>query len=212
MPLYGLSVLEIVSFALKVLATVSGGILGWYITPPVVRVLVRIALHKPAPGPLVTVSRVMGALIVGAIIWAIWSFGFGDGWGFGPGLGSGAGLGPGSGGKQAAVKNGESKETTDKAKSSKNAEVPLPETLSIQMRGGAGVEKQFYLVQNQPMTLDEVRQVLEKQRDHLKTVEIVIDENSVPERHAAVLSLRRLAHSQGFAVQTKILEKFGGQK
>ena len=81
--LLGFSVLEIVSFALKVMATVGGAILGWYVTPPLVRVLVRLAVHKPAPKAVVTVSRLMGALLVAAVVWSLWSWGFGDGWGFG---------------------------------------------------------------------------------------------------------------------------------
>src|SRR5437588_6706160 len=112
--LVGVSVLEVVSFALKVVATIGGAIVGWYLTPPVVKVLVRLAVHKPAPKPLVTVSRLMGALLAAAIVWTIWSFGFGDGWGFGPGPGGSPGLGAGSGGtgKQQPAKDGEQKDKT----------------------------------------------------------------------------------------------------
>jgi hypothetical protein len=205
--------LQIVSFALKVMATIGGGILGWYVTPPVVRLLVRLAVHKPAPKAIVTVSRLMGALLVAALVWSIWSWGFGDGWGFGPGPGSGPGLGPGGGGtgKQIAATNGTPQETTAPAKDGKKAPPPLPDTLTVRMRGGAGVEKQFYLVDNTPRTLDEVRQVMKKGHDHWKTVEIVIDDESVPDGHPAVRSLQSAARSAGLAVRTSIVEK-GGAK
>ena len=160
--------IAMLSFVLKVLATVGGAILGWYVTPPVVRLLVRVAVHKPAPQLFVTISRLMGALVVASIVWAIWSFGFGDGWGFGPGGGSGPGLGPGSGATQAA-KNGEPKDATAQGKDAKEKEgkqtgPTLPETLTVRMRGGAGVGKEFYLLDKQPMTLDQVRSGPERAR------------------------------------------------
>jgi hypothetical protein len=201
--------LQIVSFALKVLATVGGAILGWYITPPVVRLLVRVAVHRPAPKALVAVSRLMGALLVAAIVWAIWSFGFGDGWGFGPGSGGGAGLGPGSGGtgKQSSSKDGVSKDKSVTEETTKKAGPPLPDTLTLRMRGGAGVGDRFYMVDGTPRTLDDVRQILKKERDHLKTVEIVIDDESVSREHPAVRALGNVVLAEGLAVRTSIVEK-----
>ena len=211
--LLGVSVLEVVSFALKVVATIGGAIVGWYLTPPVVKVLVRLAVHKPAPKPLVTVSRLMGALIVALVVWMIWSFGFGEGWGFGPGPGGSPGLGAGSGGtgKQQAGKDNEQKDKTAREKDDKKSGPAPPETLTVRMRGGVGVEKQFYLVDNKPRTLDEVRQILKKERGHLKTVEIVIDDDSVPDGHPAVVGLRNAVREQGLAVRTSIVEK-GGER
>jgi len=201
--------LQLVSFALKVLATVGGGILGWYVTPPVVRLLVRVAVHKPAPKPLVTLSRLMGALLVAVLVWSLWSWGFGDGWGFGPGPGGSPGLGrgPGGTGKQSASKDGSPKDTTAKEKDGKKAGPPLPDTLTVRMRGGANVENRFYMVNGTPQTLGEVRQILKKERDHLTMVEIVIDVESVPDAHPAVVSLRNAVRAEGLAVRTSIMEK-----
>jgi hypothetical protein len=83
----------------------------------------------------------------------------------------------------------------------------LPDTLTVRMRGGAGVGDRFYMVDDAPRTLDQVRQVVKKDRDHLKTVEIVIDDESVPDAHPAVVSLRNAVRAEGLAVRTSIVEK-----
>jgi hypothetical protein len=211
--LFGLSVFEVVSFTLKVMATAGGAILGWFVTPPVVRLLVRLAIHKSAPKPLVTVGRLMGALLVAAVVWSIWSFGSGQGWGFGSGWGGSPGSGQGKGGtgKQEVAKNDVQKDDTAREKDKKKAVLPVADKLTVRMRGGTGVEieERFYLVDNKPRTLNEVKQILKDGRDHWKTVEIVIDDDSVSGKalHPMVLALQNAVRAEGLVVKTSSVEQ-----
>jgi hypothetical protein len=67
------------------------------------------------------------------------------------------------------------------------------------------------MVDNKPRSLDEVRQIMKEGHDHWKTVEIVIDDDSVPDGHPAVVGLRNAARAAGLRVQTRINEN-GGSK
>src|SRR5216684_7787596 len=103
------AMLDIGTWAVRILAVVGGVAVGGFGTGWLVKVLARPVTVKKLPTPLLRISRISGGLVVGLIV-AAWVFnlggtggigGSGGGWWpFGQGSGSGTGTAPGSGGAQ----------------------------------------------------------------------------------------------------------------
>src|SRR4051794_39058067 len=108
----------------RLIFALVGGVIGWFATPPVFRVLFRLAFHRPAPGTTVFAARLVGALVIGTILFLYAPGAGGGGWGFGGGGGGGwfgSGPGKGKGEGEGKAKDGE---PPDKDKTEKKTPPP----------------------------------------------------------------------------------------
>jgi hypothetical protein len=127
--------------AVRVLAVAGGVIVGWLVTPLLVRVLVRLALRRQTPPWVQTVARLGGAMLLGFLVSLI-PLGPGGGGGFGWGGGSGAGKGGTSGKEGDKTKS----RPAEKEREPETSPKP-PEAFMIRLLGGKAVkEDRFYQV------------------------------------------------------------------
>jgi hypothetical protein len=191
--------LEVLYDLMRLFFAVAGAIIGWFITPPIVRLLGRLAFHKPPAPILVRVTRVLGAILVGVLVFQFFPFGSGGGGGGGSGGGTGAGVGnkKGNGSSQAAAGK--------KTEAAKKVEGPAPagkEVLAIELIASKLYEKdsgRYYLLKGQepPRDLDEIKQYLKANKDRLRLVNILLYADSVYEEHPAVTDLKEAIEALG---------------
>jgi hypothetical protein len=194
LPDFGLS--ELFFLVIKIIAVIGGGLVGWFVTKPVVRLLVKLAFHRETPAPALTVSRILGAILVACIVYKVWNFGPGGG---------GPGPGPGPGGKDKGasrdVKPSDPKKDQP-ARDSKPKPAPT-EVVPIKLLGGSAVrDERFYLIKGQEpaLPLAKVEEYVQNNRDRLKGIEIIIDADSVSRSHIAVTRLMKLAEKYKLSV------------
>lgn len=109
---FGLS--ETVLHIVRIIASVGGAVLGWFVCDPVTRLLYRLSFRGATPGSILLGAKVTGAATLSLLIYFFMPLGGGGGGlGWGPGLGGGPGKGAGQGGDQAAVSDGASKDAKD---------------------------------------------------------------------------------------------------
>src|SRR5262245_24180971 len=94
---------EVFYLALRVLAAVGGFVIGYLLTGPLVRFLVRVAVHKQVPDGVLLWVKVLGGLVVAIVVFQLMQFGPGGG---GSGSGGGTGDGKGTGKGTGSGKNG----------------------------------------------------------------------------------------------------------
>lgn len=200
------AMLDIGMLAMRILAVLGGVAVGGYGTGWLIKFLARPFAFKQIPTPLLRISRVMGALVVGLIV-AAWVFNLGGTGGIG---GSGGGWWPfgqagGSG--------------TPNVSGSANSKTPLQPKLNdtnkadaseflIHMRGGLEAEKdqRFYVIEGKsPLTWMELEKVLAEERKDNQSlvIGIVIGKKSVDEQNQAVQKLKTWANENGVAVKMK---------
>jgi len=191
----------IIFFVVRLFLGIVAGFLAWLGSGPLLRLLYRLAFHRPAPSVPLTVGRLAVAILVGVLVFLYFPIGGGGlGWGWGPGSGGGPGAGPGKGGT--ALGKGEGKEkpgTTFKEPSEKE---PAKELLTIALIPSKLYEPgsdRYYLVGGDwpPKTLQEVKKVLEAGKGRWAQLRIVIYANSVSEAAPAVHRLEELAEQLG---------------
>jgi hypothetical protein len=198
---------------LRIVVVVGGIILGWFITPPLVKLLVRLAFHRTVNPWVLTVCRLGGAVLVGYLAFLL-PLGMG---GRGPGPG-----GPGSGGvssgqdKEKPAKDRKEKEpprqTTDRASRDERS------TLVVDMLGGNAVKAgRYYLVRvpgksgkAEALTATELDGLLKKLTSGTKRI-VQIDiryyNNSVDETNKAVTKLKQLAEQYELRVKETNLDQ-----
>jgi hypothetical protein len=183
--------------ALRILAAVAGALIGWLTTGYLVRLLVRLAFRRATPRPVVFLSRLVGAAVLGLLVYYYLHPGGSGGWGLGGG-GSGVGKnGTGSTGVQKTAKASTTKATTPRA----TEKTPAADVLTIAMLGGSRYkgEQRYYLVDGkQPArTLVEVKEYLKTNKGRYRRLEIVIYPDSVAREHQATTRLEELAQREG---------------
>jgi hypothetical protein len=200
-----LAVFQVLYVAVRIFAAAAGALVGWLVTGFAVRVLVRLAFHRPVPRPVLFLARVVGAVLIGLLVYYYLHPGGSGGWGLGGGgfgLGGG-GTGPGKGGaggtgiqattRTTAAEPGTAK-STDRATTAKTRP---PDTLTIELLGGSRYKKdrRYYLVDGREpaKTLDEVEESLKRNKGRYRKLEIVITPESVASVHPAVTGLEELA-------------------
>ncbi len=186
-------------WVLRVAAGLGGALIGWFITGPIVRLLVRGAFHRTTPGWLLPWAKLGGAGAVGFLVYYYLMLGGIGGPGWGPGPGGAPGRGPGDG----SVVAGADKAAAD-GKSSKaaNAAQKKREALEIELIGGKRYhdDGRYYLLKRQepPLTKEAVDDYLREHQDTLdEYVTIILTPQSVAAQHGAVLRL------------TGVIEKYG---
>ncbi len=197
---------DFVALALRVLLSIAGGVLGWYVSRPLARVICRAAFHCPISPKALTLSRVGGAILFGVLVFFLFPLGFGGGGG-GTGDGKGAGIGPkntGEGDKDGKLnKDGKDGQGKGETKGTLRIEMVLTDNYKKDNR--------WYLIEaKEPArTLGEVEDYLKRNKAHLEKLEIIIYGNSVdpgnpvampfqPARppHRAVAELMELAETK----------------
>ncbi len=197
---------------LKGLAVAGGAAVGWLGSGLLLRLLVRLSLHRSTPRTVLIPVRALGALALGLAV-GIWAFSSG---GLGPGLDGWFGSGQGGGQlPRAKTEPGPSSEPTaesDTTKPKRSAPESQPgqgqDTLRIDILGGARVkEGRFYLLEGEtePRTLTEIRKAVlarrqEQDKPPLKGIVIMIYGSSVARDHPAVKNLVNWAEGNGLGV------------
>jgi hypothetical protein len=195
MSLAELNFTENILLAIRVVGAVVAAAIGWYACGPLTRLAYRVCMRRPTPGWLVPWGRLAGALSAALLAFFLLPIGGGSGLGLGAGLGGGRGQGPGEGGSVIASSKDKTRRPT--AKSSGR------EVIEIEILGGRNYpgEGRYYLLgrTGTPKTLDELKEVLQKDRDRAE-VHIILTEQSVPPSHGAVVRLRELL--DGYRIPT----------
>jgi hypothetical protein len=196
---------------LKWLAVAGGAAVGWLGSGLLLRLLVRLSLHRSVPRTVLVPARALGGLALGLAVW-VWAFSSG---GLGPGLGGWFGSG---GGRQspAARTEPEPGTTPTAERAPVTPKQPAPEsqsgmeqeTLRIEILGGGRVQQErFYLLEGEkePRTLPEVRKMIQARRPDqdkppLKSIVILIYGASVARDHPAVKNLEKWADENRLTV------------
>ena len=177
-------------WGLRVAAGIGAGLVGWFLTGPIVRLLYRGAFRRPAPGWLLPWARLGGAAVIGLLVFYYLPLGGGGGFGWGAGAGGGPGRGPGDG--SSTTKKDQLAET-EKANVVKTPIKGL-ENLEIELIGGKRYrdDGRYYLINRREpeVALEDVEDYLKKNKDRLaEYVTIVLTPTSVDAQHGAVLRL-----------------------
>jgi hypothetical protein len=198
---------------LKGLAVVGGAAVGGLGSGLLLRLLVRLVVHRPVPRKALLLVRLLGGLALG---WAVWIWVSSTG-GLGPGWGGW--LGTGGGGGQAPVAKTEPGPVAEPIPAP-NAVTPkpappdspmnlvAPNALRIEILGGARVQQErFYLLEGEkePRTLDEVRKAIQTRQQEpgkppLKGIVILVYGSSVARDHPAVKNLAKWAEGNHLSV------------
>jgi hypothetical protein len=185
---------ELLDLLLRLLLAGAGLVVGWFVASPLVRLLYRLAFHRPVPPKVLTASRLAAAVVCGVLVFLLVDLlgpgggGGGRGKGTGPGEGPGSLSGsdkggqdaPGKGGKQTGIKPGLQGET-----------FRIKLIASSQYK----YDKRWYLIDlgGEPRTQAEVEAYLKGHKGRIKSLEIVLSSESPSASHYAVGSLRDLA-------------------
>jgi hypothetical protein len=185
------------------LAVAGGVLLGGLLSGGSLRVGARLLHRKQVPPWAVKTFRLLGGAAGGlAVYFLVFGTG-GGGFGFGGGSGWFGSGGKGTDGGPTPAPSAHSTSTTQ----------PMGEILRIEMLGGARYKGEvrpnldkdrdrFYLVDGikEPQTWDEVRRLIESNKQY-KVMEIVIlQKGSVAEGHEAVRELKQLASTYSLTV------------
>jgi hypothetical protein len=202
-------------FVIRIIATVGGAVVGWFVCDPLTRGIYRLSFKGTTPGSLLFLTKLGGATGVALLIWFFMPLGGGGG---GLGWGSGTGGGPGKGAGQGGDKKGTG--TDDKTKPGKETKdakaitppkaVPQRELLKIEILGGPRFkddgEDRYYLFKGKetqpPRSLTEVEEYFKKNHDKLQ-VEIIHTEDTAVSNmgEGPTPRLRKLANQYGIPTQ-----------
>ncbi len=175
---------------MRMAAALGGLIAGWFLSGPIVRLLVRVAFHKPVPPNVLYGCKIGGAMLTALLIF--WYLPLGTGGG-GGGSGNGAGNGGPGDGKGSGPGNGDAAKKGGDDKSLGNGKRG---TIAIEVIGGDRYKDdvRYYLLDRKEpaVSLSEVEAAFKDKRGRLQVV-IVLTKDSVGERHGAVSRLQNLA-------------------
>jgi hypothetical protein len=192
-----LALVDVGMNVLKLLAIAGGFMIGGLGSGLLFRGAAKLALARQVPRPMMVIVRLLGGVAAGLAVY-VWAFGTG-----GSGLGSGAGLG--SGGQGQPVSTLASNPSADRQT---DGNQPGSDVLRVVMLGGDRVASpRFYLLEGdkEPRTLPDLQKAIqarqdEKDKPSLKSIEIVIYEDSVAQDHPAVRDLERWARQNDLGV------------
>jgi hypothetical protein len=198
--------MSVLWLAVRIFAALAGAFVGWLLSAAVVRLLVRLAFHRPTPRWVLLLCRIVGAVLIGLLVYYYLHPGGSGGWGLGGGgLGlGGGGSGPGKSGTgvTATVRTATEKTTTEKIGTARSTEkTTLPDTLRVEMLGGPrykGEMRYYQLEGKEPaQTLEEVEEYLKKNKGRYRRVEIVLYPDSIASEHPEIARFRQLVERYG---------------
>src|SRR5438105_2829660 len=198
--LAGLAIVDVGMNVLKLLAIAGGFMIGGLGSGLLFRGAAKLALARQIPRPMMVIVRLLGGVAAGLAVY-VWAFGpGGSGWGSGPGLGSGGQ------GQNTLASNPSADRQTDTGQDKANQ--PGSDALRVIMLGGNRVpDQRFYLVEGdkEAKNLLDLQKAIQARQDDkdkppLKSIEIVIYEDSVSQEHPAVRDLKRWATQNDLTV------------
>jgi hypothetical protein len=198
---------DVAMFGLKLLALAGGFGIGAVFSGLLLRGLSRLVMVRTVPRLVLRLVQGLGGGTLGVAVW-IWAFGSG-----------GSGLG-GSGDFRfsgAELRGPEGSKV--EAPAPTNESSPAATTMRIELLGGPRVHNErFYLVNgdSKPCSLAEVRQRIRTHlsspdQPSLKSVELVIYEDSVAQDHPAVEDLAKWARQQDLSVMLTFPKRLAPQ-
>ncbi|HZZ82402.1 MAG TPA: hypothetical protein VFE62_28140 [Gemmataceae bacterium] len=101
MNIFGYDIQEGVVFIIRIIATIGGAVIGWFVCDPTTRGIYWLAKRAATPTALLFCTKTVGAMSLAAAVWILMPQGGG---GSGPGFGPGPGGIPGKGGDKASDK------------------------------------------------------------------------------------------------------------
>jgi hypothetical protein len=206
----GLNIPDVGLLLVKCLAVLGGAAVGAVIFPLVLIVAARLVRVRNVPRPVKIIAALVGAIVVGFLVFA-WVFGAGGQGGFG---GAGGGWWPFGqyGGVGSDVGRDGDKSTkdvrppdTDKgpkdAKDSSPTEQP-PEVPKVHVLGGARVVEQrfFILDAGMPVTFEGLTAALRKRlgsSPRPREVEVILYKDSIDRDNPAIAELEKWITAQG---------------
>jgi hypothetical protein len=87
-------------FLVRVIATIGGAVVGWFVSDPLTRFVYRALYREATPWIILFTFKSMGAVSLGLAIYLLMPLGGSGGLGQGPGKGGLPGKGPGPGGSK----------------------------------------------------------------------------------------------------------------
>jgi hypothetical protein len=176
-------------FILRLIATIGGAVVGWFVCDPLTRVGYRALYREPAPGFLIFTFKAIGATFLGLAIYFWMPLGGGGGLGQGPGKGGLPGKGAGKGGDKAVPSDSSKKDdkpTLDPKldKATPNGKTPpIREMVLIEVLGGERFptdgKDRYYLLKkaDAPVSLYELEGYF-KQHAHKLEIKIIHTDDS----------------------------------
>lgn len=177
-------------FLIRIIATVGGAVVGWFLGDPLTRLTYRLLYREAAPGILLFSVKSMAAISLALAIYFWMPLGGGGGLGQGPGKGGLPGKGPGKGGGDKAGPTEPPKKDTKPSldpkldKATTDPKKPLArEMVLIEVIGGERFptdgKDRYYLLKkvDPPVSLTELEEYFKQHRSKLE-IKIVHTDNS----------------------------------
>ncbi|GIW82142.1 MAG: hypothetical protein KatS3mg105_3949 [Gemmatales bacterium] len=183
----------IINLGIVVGAAVLGAIFANYVVLFAYRGLGRNDVHDPVK----TLSRTIGALVAGVLVFLL-LFGLG----LGPGMGGNGWFFGSSSGQNASTDNSKDKNQTD----AKNQKKQPDEIVPIHILGGERVveDRNYVLGNGKPCNLETLKREvlkLKEEQPNFKTIDIILYDDSVTSESEVVGKLRDWADRQGFEIK-----------
>jgi hypothetical protein len=128
---FGMS--ETVLHIVRIIASVGGAVVGWFVCDPVTRLTYRLSFRGATPGAVLVGAKLTGATTLSLLVYFFLPLGGGGGFGWGPGQGGGPGKGPGPGGDKVVDANTKDAKETKDAKSPEKDKTPKKTLESIEI-------------------------------------------------------------------------------
>jgi hypothetical protein len=176
-------------FIIRIIATIGGAVVGWFVCDPLTRAVYRLIYREAAPGILLFSFKAIGSTSLALAIYFWMPLGGGGGLGQGPGKGGLPGKGPGKGGDKANVTDASKKDEKNVAdpkldKSTPNGKTPpTRELVLIEIIGGERFptdgKDRYYLLKkvDPPISINEIEDYFKEHRAKLE-IKIIQTDNS----------------------------------
>jgi hypothetical protein len=192
----------------RIIATIGGAIVGWFVCDPLTRLLYRISFRGATPGPLLLLAKIAGAATLSLLIYFFMPLGGGGGGlGWGPGMGGGPGKGAGSGGdKSGSNDSSKDPKSIDKDKTNPNKQIPQSlepveiEIISVKLYAD---DERFYLLKRAApaISLEDMESYFKKEATKIELVPILTGQSFDPTQPDNPLS-RLLKLAADYKVKT----------
>jgi hypothetical protein len=87
MNIFGYDLQEGVVFIIRIIATIGGAVVGWFVCDPLTRAAYRLSFRAATPGVFLFCGKAVGGASLALAVWFLMPQGSGGGPGFGPGQG-----------------------------------------------------------------------------------------------------------------------------
>lgn len=185
MNILGYDLQEGVVFIIRIIATIGGAVVGWFVCDPITRIVHRLIRRTATPGGLLFCGKALGGAALALAVWFLMPEGGGNGGG--PGFGPGKGGLPSSGGTGGAKSEVAVNAKPDAKIDAKDQAPRTLESVEIEIISGKlfeklhqedGKERFFLLKRAQPaLTADELDAYLKKNHAKIEVTPILTKES-----------------------------------